>query len=86
MRSAKLSAEPFDSVASSSAGSTPLCSTFCGPDYSGAGGGGDSELIDTQPNTLAGTTDFNDAPLKAGESYSDTGAGVTHLACSFCSA
>jgi hypothetical protein len=59
------------------AGSTPLCSTFCGPDYSGAGGGGDSELIDTQPNTMAGTTDFNDAPLKAGESYTDTGAGVT---------
>jgi hypothetical protein len=58
-------------------GATPLCTTFCGPDYSGSGGGGDSELIDTQPNTISGTADFNDAPLLNGESYTDTGAGVT---------
>jgi hypothetical protein len=59
------------------AGTTPLCTSFCGPDYSGPGGGGDSELVDTQPNSISGTSDFNDAPLLSGESYTDAGAGVT---------
>jgi hypothetical protein len=58
-------------------GATPLCTDVCGPDFSGSGGGGDSNIIDTQPNTVSGTNDFRDAPLLAGDTYTDTGAGVT---------
>lgn len=58
-------------------GSTPLCTSVCNPDFSGSGGGGDSNIVDTQPATLSGTSDFNDAPLKQAESYVDPGAGVT---------
>jgi uncharacterized repeat protein (TIGR01451 family) len=56
------------------AGSTTACNGTCSPDYSGGGGGGDSSLIDTQPNSIS--SDWNDAPLLNGESYSDPGASV----------
>lgn len=59
------------------AGATPLCTTTCGPDFSGSGGGGDANIIDTQPGSASGPNDFRDAPLLAGESYEDAGAGVT---------
>ncbi len=58
------------------AGATPLCTNVCGPDYVGSGGGGDSNIIDTQPASVAGTNDFRDAPLLAGETYTDAGAGM----------
>ena len=59
------------------AGTTPFCTSACGPDFTGSGGGGDSNIIDTEPGTLSGTGDFNDAPLTEGETYVDEGAGVT---------
>lgn len=59
------------------AGATPFCTSVCSPDWTGAGGGGDSNIIDTQPSSIAGFTDFRDAPLGVGETYSDSGAGVT---------
>lgn len=59
------------------AGATPLCTNGCGPDYQGSGGGGDSNIIDTQPGSVSGTNDFRDAPLVNGETYTDTGAGLT---------
>ena len=59
------------------AGATPLCTSVCGPDFSGSGGGGDSNIIDTQPGSYSGTSDFRDAPLLVNESYADIGAGVT---------
>ena len=40
---------------------------FCGPDFFGPGGGGDTNLIDTQPGSVSGTNDFNDAPLAQSE-------------------
>jgi hypothetical protein len=58
-------------------GATPLCTSYCGPDFSGSGGGGDSNIVDTQPATGSGSADFNDAPLLLNESYTDDGAGVT---------
>ncbi len=61
-------------------GVTPLCTDpniVCGPDFTGYGGGGDSNLIDTRPNTASGVSDFNDAPLLPGQTYRDTAAGVT---------
>lgn len=58
-------------------GATPLCTSYCGPDFSGGGGGGDSNIVDTQPASGSGTADFNDAPLTLNESYTDDGAGVT---------
>jgi hypothetical protein len=57
------------------AGSSSICTSSCGPDFSGAGGGGDSHLIDTQPASIA--SDWNDAPVLSGESYTDTAAGVS---------
>jgi hypothetical protein len=59
------------------AGTTPLCTSVCDPDFTGGGGGGDSNIIDAKPGTLSGTNDFNDAPLTEGETYFDEGAGVT---------
>jgi hypothetical protein len=57
------------------AGTTPFCSS-CGADFTGSGGGGDSNIIDTKPGSASGTGDFNDAPLVEGETYFDEGAGV----------
>ena len=57
-------------------GATPLCTNVCNPDFSGGGGGGDSNIIDTQPASF-GTNDLRDAPLLENESYVDVGAGVT---------
>ncbi|MFN0071292.1 MAG: InlB B-repeat-containing protein [Chloroflexota bacterium] len=56
-------------------GSFPLCASTCNPDFSGAGGGGDSHLIDTKPNSTS--NDFSDAPIFPGDSYVDAAAGVT---------
>jgi hypothetical protein len=58
-------------------GMMPLCTSVCSPDFSGSEGGGDSNIVDTQPNSQSGTNDFKDAPLLAGESYVDVGAGLT---------
>lgn len=58
-------------------GVQPFCTSYCGPDFLGAGGGGDSELIDTHPNSGSGSADLNDAPLLLGEIYSDLNAGVS---------
>ncbi|MBA2448254.1 MAG: hypothetical protein H0V51_09545, partial [Chloroflexi bacterium] len=58
-------------------GTTPFCTAYCPPDFSGGGGGGDSHLVDTQPGSSSGSADFNDAPLVNGESYTDPLAGVT---------
>jgi M6 family metalloprotease-like protein len=58
-------------------GATPLCTSFCGPDFSGSGGGGDSNIVDTAPASGYGSADFNDAPLSLNESYADEAAGVT---------
>ncbi|MFN8522873.1 MAG: hypothetical protein U0821_07165 [Chloroflexota bacterium] len=56
-------------------GGTPFC-TPCSPDFTGSGGGGDSNLVDTAPNSLSGGSDLNDAPLTSGQSYTDDSAGV----------
>ena len=58
-------------------GMTPLCTSVCNPDFSGSGGGGDSNIVDTQPGSVSGTSDFNDAPLAQSQSFADSGAGVT---------
>ncbi|MCC7368590.1 MAG: hypothetical protein IT306_09215 [Chloroflexi bacterium] len=58
-------------------GASPLCTAYCNPDFSGSGGGGDSNLVDTSPASSSGTTDFNDAPLSLTESYDDDAAGLT---------
>ncbi|MFN8632511.1 MAG: hypothetical protein U0893_01565 [Chloroflexota bacterium] len=59
------------------AGTTPLCTAYCNPDFSGLGGGGDTNLLDTHPNSRAGLTDYDDAPLMNGQTFQDVGAGVT---------
>ena len=33
--------------------STPLCTAVCSPDFSGSGGGGDSNIVDTQPGSIS---------------------------------
>jgi M6 family metalloprotease-like protein len=58
-------------------GATPFCTFVCDPDFTGPGGGGDSNLIDTHPGSVGGSNDFKDAPLTNGQSYVDTGAGVS---------
>lgn len=47
------------------------------PDFLGGGGGGDSNIIDTRPASIAGSDDFRDAPMTVGEAYTDPGAGVS---------
>lgn len=69
--------EYADGVLVHTTGLLPLCTAVCGPEYLGPGGGGDSNIVDTSPSSLAGTSDFNDAPIGEGQSYTDTGAGVT---------
>lgn len=79
---------PFDDYLSSSntnryeegvlvhaSGYVPLCTVVCNPDFSGAGGGGDTHLIDTTPSSTS--NDFTDAPVFPGSSYVDAAAGVT---------
>mgnify|MGYP000878041327 CR=1 FL=1 len=66
-----------DGVLVHTSGAMPYCTSLCNPDFSGAGGGGDSNLIDTEPGTISGSNDFRDAALVAGETYTDSGAGVT---------
>jgi hypothetical protein len=56
---------------------TPYCTSYCNPDFTGPGGGGDTNLVDTSPTASRSSRDLDDAPLSAGESYVDTLAGVT---------
>ena len=58
-------------------GALPMCSTVCGPDFYGPGGGGDSNLIDTTPASQPGTNDLLDAPLMPGQLYTDHSAGIS---------
>ena len=51
-------------------GYVPYCSGYCGPDFSGPGGGGDTHLLDTKPNSTG--NDFTDAPVLLTETYTDS--------------
>ncbi|HZO26381.1 MAG TPA: hypothetical protein VFH48_10380 [Chloroflexota bacterium] len=61
--------EYADGVLVHASGVGALC-LGCSPDFLGSGGGGDSHIVDTQPASIGGTSDFNDAPLAETQSPS----------------
>ncbi len=53
------------------------CAAFCGEDFSGPGGGGDTVVVDAHPGSFGSRRDIEDAPLQSGEIFNDATAGIS---------